>query len=153
VLANDLKTTQKTLSDEKSAQLEVENSLAEERAARQASEQSLQQSKDSNDTLAPELGNVRTSLVATCNKLDSKSKALDFQVIHADEVVLRLNNAESRLNDAEEDLKNKRQLLESARKTSCKHEGSFDMVISSAVAHAAALFKNHLPNLNMELLC
>jgi chromosome segregation ATPase len=143
VLANDLKTTQKTLSDEKSAQLEVENSLAEERAARQASEQSLQQSKDSNDTLAPELENVRTSLVATCNKLDSKSKALDFQVIHADEVVLRLNNAESRLNDAEEDLK----------KTSCKHEGSFDMVISSAVAHAAALFKNHLPNLNMELLC
>jgi hypothetical protein len=26
------------------------------------------------------------------------------------------------------------------------------MMISSAVAHAAALFKNHLPNLNMELL-
>jgi hypothetical protein len=29
---------------------------------------------------------------------------------------------------------------------------SFNMMISSAVAHAAALFKNHLPNLNMELL-
>jgi hypothetical protein len=27
------------------------------------------------------------------------------------------------------------------------------MMISSAVAHAAALFKNHLPDLNMELLC
>jgi hypothetical protein len=26
------------------------------------------------------------------------------------------------------------------------------MMISSAVAHAAALFKNHLPDLNMELL-
>jgi hypothetical protein len=26
-------------------------------------------------------------------------------------------------------------------------------MISSAVAHAATLFKNHLPNLNMELLC
>jgi hypothetical protein len=26
------------------------------------------------------------------------------------------------------------------------------MMISSAVAHAAALFKNHLPNLNMEPL-
>jgi hypothetical protein len=26
------------------------------------------------------------------------------------------------------------------------------MMISSAVAHAATLFKNHLPNLNMELI-
>jgi hypothetical protein len=26
------------------------------------------------------------------------------------------------------------------------------MMISSAVAHAASLFKNHLPDLNMELL-
>jgi hypothetical protein len=27
------------------------------------------------------------------------------------------------------------------------------MMISSTVAHAVALFKNHLPDLNMELLC
>jgi hypothetical protein len=27
------------------------------------------------------------------------------------------------------------------------------MMIFSAVAHAATLFKNHLPDLNMELLC
>jgi hypothetical protein len=36
VLANDLKVAQKALLDEKSAQLGVENSLAEEKAARQA---------------------------------------------------------------------------------------------------------------------
>jgi hypothetical protein len=42
--------------------------------------------------------------------------------------------------------------LKSARKTSSKHESPFNMMISSAVAHAAALFKNHLPDLNMELL-
>jgi hypothetical protein len=42
--------------------------------------------------------------------------------------------------------------LESARKTASKHEDSFNMMISSAVAHAAALFRIHLPNLNMELL-
>jgi uncharacterized tellurite resistance protein B-like protein len=42
--------------------------------------------------------------------------------------------------------------LELARKTSSKRESSFDLMISSAVAHAAALFKNHLPDLNMELL-
>jgi uncharacterized protein with gpF-like domain len=84
--------------------------------------------------------------------LDSKSKALDFQVIHADEAMLRLKNAESRLKAAEEDLKNQRQLLELTRTTSSKCESSFNMMMSSVVAHAAALFKNHLPDLNMELL-
>jgi hypothetical protein len=102
--------------------------------------------------LALELENTRTSLVTSCDKLDSKLKALDFQVIHADEAVLRLKNTESRLKASEEDLKNQRQLLELAQKTSFKHECSFNMMISSAVAHAATLFKNHLPDLNMELL-
>jgi hypothetical protein len=102
--------------------------------------------------LAVELENVWTSLAATHDKLDSKSKALDFQVIRADEAMLRLKNAESQLKAAEEDLRNQGQLLEPAQKTSSKHESSFNMIISSAVAHAAALFKNHLPGLNMELL-
>jgi hypothetical protein len=44
-------------------------------------------------------------------------------------------------------------MLELARKTSSNCESSFNMMIFSAVAHAAALFKNHLPDLNMELLC
>jgi hypothetical protein len=73
-------------------------------------------------------------------------------VIRADGAVLRLKNAESRPEAAEEDLKNQKQLLDSARKTASKREDSFNMMISSAVAHAAALFKNHLPDLNMELL-
>jgi hypothetical protein len=45
--------------------------------------------------MALELENVRTSLAATHDKLDSKSKALDFQVIRADEAMFRLKNAES----------------------------------------------------------
>jgi paraquat-inducible protein B len=126
--------------------------LAEEKAARQATEQSLQQSKDANATLALELENAHTSLAATHDKLDSKSKALDFQVIRDNEVVLRLKNAESWLKAAEEDLKNQRQLLESTQKTSSKRDSSFNMMMSSTVAHVAALFKNHLPDLNMELL-
>jgi hypothetical protein len=72
-------------------------------------------------------------------------------VIRANEVVLRLKNAESRLKAAEEDLKNQKQLLKLAQKTSSKRECYFNMMISSAVAHAVTLFKN-LPNLNMELL-
>jgi hypothetical protein len=148
VLANNLKAT----SDEKSARLRAENSLAQEKAAWQAAAQSLQQSNDANATLALELETTQTSLAATRDKLDSKSKALDFQVIHADEAVLWLKNAESQLKVAEEDLNVQRQLLELAWKTSSKHESSLNMMISSAVAHAAALFKNHLPDLNMELL-
>jgi hypothetical protein len=73
-------------------------------------------------------------------------------VIRADEAMLRLKNVESRLKAAEEDLKNQRQPLESAQKTSSKRENSFNMMISSAVAHVAALFKNHFPGMNMELL-
>jgi hypothetical protein len=74
VWANDLKAAQKALSDEKSAQLRVENFLAEEKAARQAA----QQSQDANTTLALELENAQTSLAATSDKLDSKSNALNF---------------------------------------------------------------------------
>jgi hypothetical protein len=97
--------------------------------------------------LALELENTHNSFAATRDKLDSKSQALDFQVIRADEAMLRLKNAESRLKADEEDLKNQRQLLESAQKTSSKRENSFNMMISLVVAHAAALFKNHLPGL------
>jgi hypothetical protein len=100
-----------------------------------------------------ELETAQTSLASTCNKLNSKTKAMYFQVICADEAVLWLENVESRLEVAEEDLKNQRQLLESARKTSSKRENWFNMIISSAVAHVVALLKNHLPNLNIELLC
>jgi hypothetical protein len=42
VLTNDLKAAQKALSDEKSARLGVDNSLAGKRATGQAVEQSLQ---------------------------------------------------------------------------------------------------------------
>jgi hypothetical protein len=58
VLANDLKAVQKALSDEKSVRLGLENSLDEAKAARQADEQSLQQFKDANVTLALELENT-----------------------------------------------------------------------------------------------
>jgi hypothetical protein len=74
-------------------------------------------------------------------------------VIRADETMLRLKNTENRLKAVEEDLKNQMQLLESAQKTSSKRENFFNMMISSTVAHAAALFKNHLPGLILGLLC
>jgi hypothetical protein len=44
------------------------------------------------------------------------------------------------------------QLLESTQKTSSKRESSFNKMISSTVTPDAALFKNHLSGLNLELL-
>jgi hypothetical protein len=52
----------------------------------------------------------------------------------------------------EADLKANGLLLESAQQALAKRAGSANMMISSAVAHTAALFKNHLPDLNMEIL-
>jgi chromosome segregation ATPase len=57
---------------------EQRTSLTEEKPSRQAAEQSLQQSKDANATLALELENAHTSLAATHDKLDSKLKTLDL---------------------------------------------------------------------------
>jgi hypothetical protein len=102
--------------------------------------------------LALELKNVHTSLAATRDKLDSKSQVLNFHVIRADDAMLRLKKVESQLKVAEEDLKNQMQLLKSSQKTSSKRESSFNIMISSTVAHAVALFKNHLPSLILELL-
>jgi hypothetical protein len=102
--------------------------------------------------LVLELETALTPLAATRDKLDSKSKTLDFQVIRANEAMLRLKNIKSRLEAAEEDLKNQKPLLDSARKIASTREDSFNMMISSVVLHAATLFKNHLPDLNMELL-
>jgi hypothetical protein len=56
--------------------------------------------------LSLELENAHTSLVATRDRLDSKSKALDFQVIRANEAMLWLKNDETRLKSVEENLKN-----------------------------------------------
>jgi hypothetical protein len=93
------------LSTKKSARSAVEQVLAEERAIRQAAEQALQHSKDANTKLALELENAQASLLVTCDKLERKSKALDFPVIRADEATLQMKNTEGRLKTTEEDMK------------------------------------------------
>jgi hypothetical protein len=105
--------------------------LSTEQSARSEAEQILQQSKDVNAALSLRLDNVETSLAITQNKHDRKSKALKI---------------------VEADLKAKGLLLESAQQALAKRDGSANMMISSAVAHTAALFKNHLLDLNMEIL-
>jgi hypothetical protein len=105
--------------------------LSTEQSARSEAEKILQQSKDVNAALSLKLDNVETSLALIQTKLDRKSKALKI---------------------VEADLKAKGLLLESTQQTLAKRDGSANMMISSAVTHTAALFKNHLPDLNVEIL-
>jgi hypothetical protein len=109
----------------------AQKALSLEQSARSEAKQILQQSKDVNAALSLKLDNVETSLAITQNKRDQKSKALKT---------------------VEADLKAKGLLLESAQQALAKRKGSANMMISSAVAHTAALFKNHLPDLNVEIL-
>jgi hypothetical protein len=109
----------------------AQKALPTEQSARSKAEQILQQSNDVNAALSLKLDNVETSLAITQDKLDQKSKALKT---------------------VEADLKAKGLLLESAQQALAKREWSTNIMISSAVAHTAALFKNHLPDLNMEIL-
>jgi hypothetical protein len=105
--------------------------LSTEQSARSEAEKILHQSKDVNAALSLKLDNVETSLAITQTKLDRKSKALKI---------------------VEADLKAKGLLLESTQQALVKHGGSANMMISSVVAHTTALFKNHLPDLNVEIL-
>jgi hypothetical protein len=78
-------------------------------------------------------------------KLSSKSFALDREVIWERVVQINLQ----RLGDEK---KAHEQLLESAQKALTKREFSSSAVISSAVAHAVALVKNHIPEFDTEIL-
>jgi outer membrane cobalamin receptor len=109
----------------------VRKALSTEQFARSEAEKILQQSKDVNTALSLKLDTVETSLALTQTKLDRKSKALKI---------------------VEADLKAKGMLLELTQQALTKREGSTNMMISSAVAHTVVLFKNHLPDLNVEIL-
>jgi septal ring factor EnvC (AmiA/AmiB activator) len=100
--------------------------LSNEQSARSEAEKILQQSKDVNAALSLKLDSIETSLALTQTKLDQKSKALKI---------------------VEADLKTKGLLLESTQQALAKREGSTNMMISSVVAHTAALFNNHLSDL------
>jgi hypothetical protein len=64
----------------------------------------------------------------------------------------KLTVANDKLNAAEEKMKTQGHLLNSAQQALSKREISFSTVISSAVANAMALMKNHLSDLDMEIL-
>jgi hypothetical protein len=77
--------------------------------------------------------------------LSSKSAALD-------ELVVREHETHIRLQTLSNEKKKQEQLLESAQKALSERDYSLSAVISSAVAHAVALLKSNMPDLDTEQL-
>jgi hypothetical protein len=126
--------------------------LAEEKVAHQTTKQSLQTSDEARADLERDLEVVHTSLIATTNKLASKSSALDFAVVREQKMEIQLKVAEEMLKVAEEKMKTQGQLLDMAQQALSKRECSTSAVIYSVVANAMGLVKNHMPKFDAKIL-
>jgi hypothetical protein len=102
--------------------------------------------------LTQELESTKASLTTTHDKLTSKSVALDLAVIREQQAKIQMKTTEEKLKATEEKLKTQEQSLDLARHALSKRELSSSMVISSAMANVVALFKNHLSDLDVEIL-
>jgi hypothetical protein len=103
--------------------------------------------------LTQELESTKASLTTTHDKLTNKSATLDLVVIREQHDKIQMKTAEEKLKATEEKLKTQEQSLDLAQHALSKRELSSSTVISSAVANAVALFKNHLSDLDVEILC
>jgi hypothetical protein len=65
---------------------------------------------------------------------------------------IKLKAAEEKLKATEEKIKRQGQLLDLTQQALSKWEFSYSTVISSAVANAMALVKNHMPDFDAEIL-
>jgi hypothetical protein len=77
--------------------------------------------------------------------LSSKAATLD-------EMVIRERETQIKLQILGDEKKVQEQMLESTQKVLSKRDFSSSVVISSAVAHAVALMKNHMPDFDAEIL-
>jgi hypothetical protein len=141
-----LETAQKALSKEKSSRSAVAKALVDERVVQKVVEQALKKSiKELSKTWRPPiLCSVPLATSWPANELN--------MVILRDGAKLQLAKSEEKLLAAKEELKTQGQSLESGWHALSRCEISSNTVITSAVAHVAALFKNHLLDLDVEIL-
>jgi hypothetical protein len=136
----------------RSARSVADRSLAEEKNVCHAVEQALQNSNDAKVELTRELESTKASLTGTHDKLISKSVVLDVAVIREQQAKIQMKTTEEKLKAAEEKLKIQEQSWDPSWQALSKRELFSSMVISLPVANAAALFKNHMPDLDVEIL-
>jgi hypothetical protein len=130
------------VSEERAGRLATDQSLAEEKAAWQIVDQALRSSQETAASLTQDLQSAQASIIVTMEKLSFKPSALDHTVIREREAQINFR----------EEKKAHEQLLESAQKALTKHDFSSSVVIYSAVAHAMALVKNHMPEFDAEIV-
>jgi hypothetical protein len=70
-----------------------------------------------------------------------------------DEITIQERTAQDKLQALGEEKNTHEHLLESTRKMLSEHDYFSSTVISSAVAHAVALLKSYVPDLDTKLLC
>jgi hypothetical protein len=152
-LAAQLAASQQALSEEKIAQSNAVEALAEAKHA-------LIDWAADKAKLSQALKTTKAAYTGTHDNLASRSKDLDDVMIREQEVnklrgqaEARLADAEKRLVVAEDEKKDQWLLLEMAQQVLSKHEDSSILMILMAVANAMALLKSHFPDLNVELLC
>jgi uncharacterized protein (DUF3084 family) len=132
----------------------MQEALTKEKTARSAADRSLAKEKTTHHAaeLTQELESTKTSLTTTHDKLTSKSDALDIAVIQEQQAKIQMKTTKEKLKAAEEKIKTQEQSLDLAQQTFSKRELFSSMVISSVVANVVAPFKNHLPDLDVEIL-
>jgi hypothetical protein len=84
--------------------------------------------------------------------LASKYSALDATVIQEHQMEIKLKATEEKLKVAEEKMEIQGQFLDLAQQALSKREFSSSVVISSMVANAMKLVRNHMPEFNAEVL-
>jgi hypothetical protein len=105
----ELVATKRALPEEKAFQSAVDLSLAEEKAARQTAEQSLQTSDEARVNMAWDLVLVLASLTATT----SKSSAMDIAMIRVHGMEIKLKATKEKLKTTKDKIKSQGQLLDS----------------------------------------
>jgi uncharacterized protein (DUF3084 family) len=123
----------------------AEKALAEERTARQIANQELWAVRDSATALSQELQAAKDYAAAANRELSSNVATLD-----------ELSGRELAAQDALRSLAEEKRILErelsSTQKMFAERDTSSSKVIASAVAHAVAVLKSHVPDLDLELL-
>jgi hypothetical protein len=139
-LVAQLTTTQKTLSEEKSARSTTAKALAKERDAHLTAEQTLKTSDEAKAKLSRALETMKATYAIAWDNLAFKSKELDDMVIWEQEAKTLRERVEEKLADidkklvaAESEKKYQGLLLEMAQQALSKREDSSVLMILMAV--------------------
>jgi hypothetical protein len=133
--------------------------LTKERTSQQVADQALWASQESNSTLTRDLQVVRAWIDTLKEELEAAwvysaaaNQELSSKSTIFDELVVQEREAQNKLQALGDEKKTQDELLEPTRKMLSERDYSSSAMISLVVAHAVALLKSYLHDLDTELL-